>query len=57
MRRLSIIDLKSGQQPIATKDGSAHIVFNGEIYNFPALREELSAHDMQLLLQDATSEY
>ncbi len=43
MRRLSIIDLKTGRQPISTKDGAVHIVFNGEIYNFPVLRKELEA--------------
>ena len=41
MRRLSIIDLSGGHQPIANEDGSVRVVFNGEIYNFPALREEL----------------
>src|SRR3989338_6515786 len=41
MRRLSIIDLKSGKQPIANEDGSIRTVFNGEIYNFIELREEL----------------
>jgi asparagine synthase (glutamine-hydrolysing) len=43
MRRLSIIDLAGGHQPISNEDGSAWIVFNGEIYNFPTLREELLA--------------
>lgn len=42
MRRLSIIDLKSGKQPIESKDGSSLIFFNGEIYNYKALREELA---------------
>ena len=43
MRRLSIIDLSSGHQPISNEDGSVWIIFNGEIYNFQALREELLA--------------
>lgn len=41
MRRLSIIDLKSGQQPIHNQDRSAWIVFNGEIYNYRELRDKL----------------
>jgi len=41
-RRLSIIDLSTGHQPLGNGDGSAQIVFNGEIYNFEALRLELS---------------
>lgn len=41
MRRLSIIDLKGGQQPIYNSDGSKFIVFNGEIYNYRELREDL----------------
>ncbi len=41
MRRLAIIDLKSGQQPISNPDNTAFIVFNGEIYNFQELRPEL----------------
>jgi len=40
-RRLSIIDLSTGHQPIGNEDGSIQIVFNGEIYNFAALRDEL----------------
>ena len=40
-RRLSIIDLGGGHQPMSNAAGSVHIVFNGEIYNFPALRAEL----------------
>lgn len=41
MRRLSIIDLESGHQPIHNEDKSIWIVFNGEIYNFKELRREL----------------
>jgi asparagine synthase (glutamine-hydrolysing) len=41
MRRLSIIDLAGGHQPIFNEDRSIAIVFNGEIYNFPELRPEL----------------
>lgn len=41
MRRLSIIDLSTGHQPISNEDGSAWIVFNGEIYEYQDLREWL----------------
>jgi asparagine synthase (glutamine-hydrolysing) len=41
--RLRVIDLETGDQPIANEDGSVHVVLNGEIYNFPALREKLAA--------------
>lgn len=41
MRRLSIIDLEGGRQPIYNEDRSMVIVFNGEIYNFRELREDL----------------
>lgn len=40
-RRLSIIDVEGGAQPIGNEDGSLQIVFNGEIYNFVELRKEL----------------
>lgn len=43
MRRLSIIDLKGGQQPIYSQDGSKFIVFNGEIYNYRELKSELES--------------
>ncbi len=43
MRRLSIIDLQSGKQPISNEDESIWIVFNGEIYNYRELRQELLA--------------
>ncbi len=43
MRRLAIFDPAHGHQPMATPDGRFHLVFNGAIYNFRALRDELRA--------------
>jgi asparagine synthase (glutamine-hydrolysing) len=58
-RRLAIIDIDSGQQPMAAADGNLQIVFNGEIYNFQDLRAELegighafrSNSDTEVILQ------
>jgi len=47
MRRLSIIDLAGGHQPISNEDGTASIVFNGEIYNYRELQKELTARGHQ----------
>jgi asparagine synthase (glutamine-hydrolysing) len=43
IRRLSIIDLEGGHQPMSSEDGNIRLVFNGEIYNFPELRSILLA--------------
>ncbi|MGH9836331.1 MAG: asparagine synthase (glutamine-hydrolyzing) [Blastocatellia bacterium] len=47
MRRLSIIDLETGHQPISNEDESVWVVFNGEIYNFLELRQRLVARGHQ----------
>jgi asparagine synthase (glutamine-hydrolysing) len=46
-RRLSIIDLNGGHQPMSNRDGSVWVVFNGEIYNFKELRRELENRGYQ----------
>jgi len=59
MRRLSIIDVEGGHQPMASEDGQRHLVFNGEIYNYRELRSALeqrgkkfrTASDTEVLLR------
>jgi asparagine synthase (glutamine-hydrolysing) len=47
--RLSVLDLShAGHQPMSNEDGAIWVVYNGEIYNFPQLREELVSHGHQL---------
>jgi asparagine synthase (glutamine-hydrolysing) len=47
MRRLAIIDLSSGQQPMFSEDKNIAIVFNGEIYNFLKLKDQMKANGVQ----------
>ena len=54
MRRLSIIDLAGGHQPIHNEDKSIWIVFNGEIYNFPELRKGLEQRGHQFYTHSDT---
>jgi asparagine synthase (glutamine-hydrolysing) len=42
-RRLSVIDIEHGHQPMSSPDGHVHIAYNGEVYNFRELRQELEA--------------
>jgi len=53
-RRLSIIDLTGGDQPIGNEDGSVQVVFNGEIYNYRALRIWLEARGHRFRTQSDT---
>jgi asparagine synthase (glutamine-hydrolysing) len=53
-RRLSIIDLKGGDQPIGNEDGSVKIIFNGEIYNYQWLRSDLEARGHRLATHSDT---
>jgi asparagine synthase (glutamine-hydrolysing) len=54
MRRLSIIDLVSGRQPIHNEDRTVWVVLNGEIYNFAQLRKELESRGHQFYTQSDT---
>src|SRR5437667_426485 len=54
MRRLNVIDLVTGHQPISNEQGSVWIVFNEEIYNFPELRRELESKGHRFSTDTAT---
>lgn len=54
MRRLSIIDINNGTQPIKSKDNSIVIVFNGEIYNFKELKKQLISDGCEFLTNSDT---
>src|SRR5215472_5874012 len=53
-RRLSIIDLGGGHQPMSDEERSVWVVFNGEIYNFPELKRELETHGHRFRTQSDT---
>ena len=53
-RRLSIIDLDTGKQPLGNEDGSVQVVFNGEIYNFMDIRRDLLARGHKLATRSDT---
>src|ERR671935_2553057 len=46
-QRLKIVDLEAGYQPVANESGDVVCVFNGELYNFPRLRDELRGHEVR----------
>ena len=54
MRRLAIIDLQTGKQPIANENETIHVVMNGEIYNYQSLREQLIQCGHELHTQSDT---
>src|SRR6266853_1807791 len=53
-RRLSIIDLEGGHQPMSDPEKSVWVVFNGEIYNFPELKRELEGYGFNFRTQSDT---
>lgn len=55
-RRLAIVDLAGGRQPMTTADGALTVVFNGEIYNFRELRRELETLGAQFLTDHSDTE-
>src|SRR5438132_14231723 len=56
MRRLSIVDLTTGQQPKISADGQIAVVFNGEIYNHVELRRELEARGRRFSSESSDTE-
>lgn len=54
IRRLSIIDLSTGQQPVHNESKTVWVVFNGEIYNFPSLRRDLESRGHQFYTRSDT---
>ncbi|MBT3604267.1 MAG: asparagine synthase (glutamine-hydrolyzing) [Candidatus Latescibacteria bacterium] len=54
MRRLSVIDVAGGHQPISNENKTCHIVFNGEIYNYPELRKTCQGRGHRLSTQSDT---
>ncbi|MGH8978067.1 MAG: asparagine synthetase B family protein, partial [Acidimicrobiia bacterium] len=54
VQRLAVIDVAGGDQPIFNEDRSVAVVMNGEIYNFPELREELEARGHRFVSQSDT---
>ncbi len=53
-RRLSIIDLTTGHQPLSSRSGNSWITYNGEVYNFPELRRELAGRGYEFRTQSDT---
>jgi asparagine synthase (glutamine-hydrolysing) len=53
-RRLSIIDLTTGHQPLSSRSGNSWITYNGEVYNFPQLRKELAQRGYTFRTQSDT---
>jgi len=56
MRRLSILDLEGGHQPMTSEDGTLTVVFNGEIFNSPELRAGLEARGRRFFTQNSDTE-